>query len=75
MTAKTAAVKTAREKTTIKLMNKSCVKRYKNEAERIPAPTKKALSLTKMSSFTDVYGSYTGRCEKGEKPMQDADDL
>ncbi len=45
------------------------------KSHRVPAPTKKAMELTKMKSPNDVYGSYTGRGEKGERPMQDADDL
>ena len=45
-------------------------------AERVPAPTKKALELLKTKSKTDVLGSYTGKpMGKGEKPTQDADDL
>ena len=28
-----------------------------------------------LSSNYDPLGSYTGVCEKGEKPVQDADDL
>ena len=28
-----------------------------------------------FSSAYDPLGSYTGVCEKGEKPVQDADDL
>jgi hypothetical protein len=65
------AVKTAKRtaaRTTIpKMSNKN--------TQRIPAPTKKAMELTKMESKTDVNGSYTGRCEDGGKPVQDADDL
>ena len=45
------------------------------QAQRIPAPTKRALDLLDFSSDTDVLGSYTGRPKKGEKPTQDADDL
>ena len=48
----------------------------KKKAERIPAPTKTALGLVGDVSNTDVNGSYTGRPKnKGEKPVQDADDL
>lgn len=46
-----------------------------NKSKRVPAPTKKAMKLTQMQSANDVYGSYTGIGEKGELPMQDADDL
>ncbi len=46
----------------------------KKSSERIPAPTKKALALTKMKSKTDWNGSYTGNPKDG-KPVQDADDL
>ena len=42
---------------------------------RVPAPTQKALKLTRMQSRTDVNGSYTGQCKDGGKPVQDADDL
>ena len=45
-------------------------------AERVPAPTQKALKLLKTKSKTDVLGSYTGKpMDKGDKPTQDADDL
>ena len=47
----------------------------KKKNDRVPAPTEKALKLTKMKSATDVNGSYTGQPKKGEKPMQDVDDL
>ena len=47
----------------------------KKHTRAIPAPTKKAMELTKMKSKTDVNGSYTGSCEDGGKPVQDADDL
>lgn len=48
----------------------------KKRAERIPAPTKKALELVGYVSPTDVNGSYTGiPKDKGAKPVQDADDL
>ena len=46
------------------------------KAQRIPAPTEKALELVLDVSDTDVNGSYTGRPKnKREKPEQDADDL
>ena len=48
----------------------------KKSAQRIPAPTKKALDLVGDTSKTDVNGSYTGVPEnKREMPIQDADDL
>lgn len=48
----------------------------KKKAQRIPAPTKKALELVLDVSETDVNGSYTGRPKnKREVPVQDADDL
>ena len=38
--------------------------------------SKKVKSLIGLSSKTDVNGSYTGKpLERGEKPVQDADDL
>jgi len=54
---------------------KTTMKTTVNKSKRVPAPTKKAMELTKMKSSNDVYGSYTGTGEKGERPMQDADDL
>ncbi len=48
----------------------------KNRHERVPAPTKKALSVFDDPSDTDVNGSYTGRPKnRYERPVQDADDL
>ena len=47
----------------------------KKPSKRVPAPTKRALELTNMYSPNDLDGSYTGQPQKGEKPMQDADDL
>jgi hypothetical protein len=48
----------------------------KNGGKRVPAPTKKALSLLDNYSATDVNGSYTGQPKnKRELPVQDADDL
>ena len=51
-------------------------KTNKNEFQRIPAPTKRALGIFNPPSNTDVNGSYTGK-PKHEKeiPVQDADDL
>ncbi|MBQ8320373.1 MAG: hypothetical protein IJX81_05785 [Clostridia bacterium] len=46
------------------------------DGKRIPAPTKKALTLVLDRSKTDVLGSYTGKPEQEEElPVQDADDL
>ena len=48
----------------------------KKKAQRIPAPTEKALELVLDTSDTDVNGSYTGKPkDKKEVPVQDADDL
>ena len=48
----------------------------KKKAQRIPAPTEKALELVLDTSDTDVNGSYTGKPkDKTEVPVQDADDL
>ncbi len=50
--------------------------RGKKVARRIPAPTKLALDLVGEPSNTDVNGSYTGKPkDKGDVPVQDADDL
>ncbi len=50
--------------------------RGKKTAQRVPAPTKLALSVLGGVSKTDVNGSYTGRPKsKKEVPVQDADDL
>lgn len=48
----------------------------KKSTQRVPAPTKRALSVFDDPSDTDVNGSYTGRPKnKKEVPVQDADDL
>ena len=48
----------------------------KKRDKRVPAPTKRAVSLFSEPSDTDVNGSYTGRPKnKREVPVQDADDL
>ena len=48
----------------------------KKPAQRVPAPTKRALSVFNDPSDTDVNGSYTGNPKnKWEIPVQDADDL
>ena len=50
--------------------------RGKKTVRRIPAPTKRALSVFDNPSNTDVNGSYTGKPKnKKEIPVQDADDL
>ena len=48
-----------------------------NNKKRVPAPTKKALSVLDFQSNTDVLGSYTGinLDDIYEKPIQDVDDL
>lgn len=44
--------------------------------QRVPAPTKKAVSVFNGESETDVLGSYTGKPKpKYDLPVQDADDL
>lgn len=48
----------------------------KKTAQRVPAPTKRALAVFEDPSNTDVNGSYTGKPKnKKEVPVQDADDL
>ena len=47
----------------------------KKTAQRVPAPTKRALDVFTEPSKTDVNGSYTGNAKDGKKPVQDADDL
>ena len=48
----------------------------KKTADRIPAPTKRALETIAPPSDTDVNGSYTGKPKnQREIPVQDADDL
>ena len=48
----------------------------KKTTRRVPAPTKKAISVFNEPSNTDVNGSYTGKPKnKNEVPVQDADDL
>jgi hypothetical protein len=47
-----------------------------NRKSCVPAPTQKALDVFVAPSNTDVKGSYTGKPKnKGEMPVQDADDL
>jgi hypothetical protein len=48
----------------------------KKAVHRVPAPTKRALSVLTEPSDTDVNGSYTGKPKnRKEVPVQDADDL
>ena len=48
----------------------------KQNDNRTPTPTKRALDVYNPPSNTDVNGSYTGRPKnEKEKPVQDADDL
>lgn len=50
--------------------------RGKKSAQRIPAPTQRALDVFSDPSKTDVNGSYTGKPRnKREIPVQDVDDL
>ena len=75
--AKTAVTKTALTKRTVKTIAISMAATMtKKRGERVPAPTKRAISLFVEPSDTDVNGSYTGRPKnKREVPVQDADDL
>lgn len=75
MATKTAAIRTrARkiaQKHTITMRTTD-----KIDIQRIPAPTKRALSTVAEPSKTDVNGSYTGKPKNPrELPVQDADDL
>lgn len=75
--AKTAVARTAATTRTVKTiaMNMAETMTEKRD-ERVPAPTKRAISLFPEPSDTDVNGSYTGRPKnKREIPVQDADDL
>ena len=48
----------------------------KGFSSKVPAPTKKALTLVGKRSKTDVNGSYTGiPMDERDNPVQDADDL
>ena len=74
--AKTAAAKTVATKILKTTALNTAATMTKKRAERIPAPTKRAVSLFTKPSDTDVNGSYTGRPKnKREVPVQDADDL
>lgn len=73
---KIAAIKTAATRTVRTTAIKTAVTMTKKRSERVPAPTKRAVSLFPEPSDTDVNGSYTGRPKnKREIPVQDADDL
>ena len=74
---KTAAARTAATTRTVKTIATSMAETMtKKRDERVPAPTKRAVSLFPEPSDTDVNGSYTGRPKnKREVPVQDADDL
>ncbi len=75
--ARTAATKTAvRAKMVKTIAMNMAATTTKQRAKRVPAPTKRAVSLFPEPSDTDVNGSYTGRPKnKREVPVQDADDL
>ena len=65
------AIKTAKTNTVITMAATT-----KKSKSRIPAPTQKALDTLSGPSNTDILGRYTGKPKsKGEKPVQDADDL
>lgn len=72
-----AATKIVPTKRTVKTIATNTVETMtKKRGERVPAPTKRAVSLFPDPSDTDVNGSYTGRPKnKREVPVQDADDL
>lgn len=74
---RTAVTKTAPTKKTVRTIATSMAATMtKQSGKRIPAPTKRAVSLFVEPSDTDVNGSYTGRPKnKREVPVQDADDL
>lgn len=75
--AKTAVTRTAATTRTVKTIATSMAETMTNKRDkRVPAPTKRAISLFTEPSDTDVNGSYTGRPKnKREVPVQDADDL
>ena len=78
--AKTAATRTAATTKTVKtvktIATSMAATMTKKRDERVPAPTKRAVSIFSEPSDTDVNGSYTGRPKnKREIPVQDADDL
>lgn len=78
--AKTAVAKTVATTRTVKtvktIATSMAVTMTKQSGKRVPAPTKRAVSLFPEASDTDVNGSYTGRPKnKREVPVQDADDL
>ncbi len=78
--AKTAVARTAATTRTVKTVKPTAIKMAatmtEKRSKRVPAPTKRAVSLFVEPSDTDVNGSYTGRPKnKREVPVQDADDL
>ena len=73
---KTAAARIAARKTAKTIATSMAATMIEKRDERIPAPTKRAVSVFVEPSNTDVNGSYTGRPKnKREVPVQDADDL
>ena len=77
---RTAAARTAAITKTVKtvktIATSMAATMTKKRGERVPAPTKRAVSIFPEPSDTDVNGSYTGRPKnKREIPVQDADDL
>ena len=74
--AKTAVTKTAATKTVKTIATSMAETMIEKRDKRVPAPTKRAVSIFPEPSDTDVNGSYTGRPKnKREVPVQDADDL
>ena len=78
--AKTAVAKTVATTRTVRkvktIATSMAATMTKQSGKRVPAPTKRAVSLFPEPSDTDVNGSYTGRPKnKREVPVQDADDL
>ena len=77
---RTAAARTAAITKTVKTVKTIATSMAETMIEkrdkRVPAPTKRAVSIFPEPSDTDVNGSYTGRPKnKREIPVQDADDL
>ena len=74
--AKTAVTKTAATKRVKTIATSMAETMIEKRDKRVPAPTKRAVSIFPEPSDTDVNGSYTGRPKnKREVPVQDADDL
>ena len=75
---KIAAAKTAATTRTVRMVKTIATSMAetmtKKRDKRVPAPTKRAVSLFPEPSDTDVNGSYTGRPKnKREVPVQAAD--